>query len=296
MAVFRIDLAYDGTGFRGWARNTGVRTVQEEIERALATVLRTDVTLSVAGRTDAGVHARHQVASFVTEAVVDVASVTRSLRTMLAPEVSIHDLRPADDGFDARFSAVRRVYRYFIDEASHHDPLCARWVWHLGERLDIDAMDRAAAALVGSHDFASLCRAAEGGTTERTVERAQWVRASSHQPLALSQDGAPAAPLEGGSTPQGGGGRPVPRDEPRHPLRPSGPPTPPGEETGLLVFSVSAKAFCHQMVRSMVALCVDVGRGRVRAEAVSEILERRDRNAARGVAPPHGLVLWEVEY
>jgi tRNA pseudouridine38-40 synthase len=256
MATYRIDLAYDGSGFRGWARNAGVRTVQGELERALATVLQSDVALSVAGRTDAGVHARHQVASFTVGSVIDVA-VVRSLRTMLSPEVSIQDLQLVPEDFNARFSAVRRSYRYFIDEANHHDPLRARWVWHLGESLDVDAMNRAAAAFVGAHDFASLCRAPEAGTTERTVESALWSREGvSRQSSVFSQSGA----------------------------------------EGLLVFVVSAKAFCHQMVRSMVALCVDVGRGRIRAGAVPDILEQRDRNAARGVAPPHGLVLWEVEY
>ncbi|HAX82782.1 MAG TPA: tRNA pseudouridine(38-40) synthase TruA, partial [Actinobacteria bacterium] len=253
MPVYRIDLAYDGTGFRGWARNAGVRSVQGEIEAALARTLGAEVPLSVAGRTDAGVHARHQVASFPAATEIDAAVVLRSLRTMLGPEIAVHDLAAAPEGFDARFSAVRRSYRYFIDEAPSHDPLRSRWVWHRGETLDLAAMNQAAAAFVGPHDFASLCRPADGGTTERTVESAGWERgAVSGQRSAVSQ-------IEGESG------------------------------VGLLVYSVSAKAFCHQMVRSMVALCVDVGRGRIRAEAVPEILEKRDRNAARGVAPAHGL-------
>ena len=268
MLTYRIDLAYEGTGFRGWARNTGVRTLQGEIEQALTTVLREPVALSVAGRTDAGVHARHQVASFSIGVDLNLPVVLRSLRTMLAPEISIHDLRLAPDGFDARFSAVRRSYRYFIDEADFADPLRSRWVWHLAETLDLVAMDRAAGAFIGPHDFASLCRAAEGGTTERTVEIAHWEREGqepfSLQPSAVSQERASGIGY-----------------------RASG---------DLLVFSVSAKAFCHQMVRSMVALCVDVGRGRVTAESVPGILEKRDRNAARGAAPPHGLALWEVGY
>ncbi len=268
MVTYRIDLAYDGTGFRGWARNAGVRTVQGEIERALATVLRAEVALSVAGRTDAGVHARHQVASFTVDSDIDPVAVVRSLRTMLGPEISIDRLQPVADGFDARFSATRRSYRYFVDEADSHDPLRARWVWHLGERLVVEDMNRAAEAFVGSHDFASLCRAVEGGTTERTVESALWSREGqesvSLQRSAVSQERASGIGY-----------------------RASG---------DLLVFSVSAKAFCHQMVRSMVALCVDVGRGRVPAESVPGILEKKDRNAARGVAPPHGLALWEVEY
>jgi tRNA pseudouridine(38-40) synthase len=176
MPVYRIDLAYDGTGFRGWARNAGVRTVQGEIEAALARVLGEEVSLGVAGRTDAGVHARHQVASFPSDAKIDTATTLRSLRTMLGPEIALRDLTAAPEGFDARFSAVRRSYRYFIDESPSHDPLRSHWVWHRGEALDLGAMNQAAAAFVGPHDFASLCRAAEGGTTERTVESAGWER------------------------------------------------------------------------------------------------------------------------
>jgi tRNA pseudouridine38-40 synthase len=278
MPVYRIDLAYDGTGFRGWARNAGVRSVQGEIEAALARTLGAEVPLSVAGRTDAGVHARHQVASFPAATEIDPAVVLRSLRTMLGPEIAVHDLTAAPQGFDARFSAVRRSYRYFIDEAPSHDPLRSRWVWHRGETLDLAAMNQAAAAFVGPHDFASLCRPADGGTTERTVDVALWAR--SHQSPVSSHQPGPQSPVAG--LPSDQGSWPYPRD---------GSPDP-----GLLVYNVSAKAFCHQMVRSMVALCVDVGRGRIRAEAVPEILEKRDRNAARGVAPAHGLVLWEVEY
>ena len=115
--------------------------------------------------------------------------------------------------------------------------------WHVPYPLDREAMNRAAGHLVGEYDFASLCRAAEGKSTVRTVLGAFWVE------------------------------------------------EPPG-----LVFETSAVAFCHQMVRSMVALCVEIGRGRLAADRVPGILEARDRNAARGAAPPHGLVLWEVGY
>jgi tRNA pseudouridine38-40 synthase len=157
-------------------------------------------------------------------------------------------------------------------------------------------MNRAAAAFVGEHDFASLCRAADGGTTERTVEAARWEREGAPSLQRPASSGTTAvreslSPLrgesrgseatEGRGVPTSGEGDRVSRERVVDPL---------------LVFSVSAKAFCHQMVRSMVALCVDVGRGRLAADAVPGILERKDRNAARGVAPPHGLVLWEVEY
>ena len=253
MGVYRIDLAYDGTGFRGWARNAGVRTVQEELETALQRIIGTPVTLTVAGRTDAGVHARHQVASFAHASEVDCEAVARSLRGMLGPEISVQSVAAAPEGFDARFSALRRSYRYFIDEATAPDPLRARWVWHRGESFDVDAMNRAAEAFVGKHDFASLCRAVEGGGTERTVESATWWREAGRLELSA-------------------------------------------QSSELLVFATSARAFCHQMVRSMVALCVEVGRGKLEAAAIPEILAARDRNASRGVAPAHGLTLWDVEY
>ena len=243
MPTFRLDLGYDGSGFRGYARNRDVRTVQGELEATLAKITGSEVTTVVAGRTDAGVHARGQVVSFEVDSAIDVERVRRSLRSMLGPEFAVVDLIEAESGFNARFSADSRIYRYLIDESQVADPLARSSVWHVGEVLDLDAMNRAAASFIGSHDFASLCRSQEGKTTERTVSRAHWERQDS-----------------------------------------------------LLVYEVEARAFCHQMVRSMVALCVEVGRGRVAAAAVPGILQALDRNEARGAAPPHGLVLWEVKY
>lgn len=242
VAVVRIDLGYDGSGFHGFARNPGVRTVQGELEGALATMLRTEVSTVVAGRTDAGVHARHQVVSFEAEDV-DPGRLEKGLRSMLGPEIAVHAVAWAEAGFSARFSATSRRYRYHVDEGAVPDPLQRHRVWHVGQELDLAAMNEACRALVGEHDFASLCRAQEGRTTVRTVLAAGWDRS---------------------------------RD--------------------LLVFEVHALAFCHQMVRSMVALTVDVGRGRVAAGAVPGILDARDRNAARGAAPAHGLTLWSIDY
>lgn len=244
MPTYRLDLAYDGSAFRGYAANAGVRTVQGVLEDALAIALRRPVETSVAGRTDAGVHARGQVVSFAVEEAIDPARLQRSLNSLLAPEVVARQVAEVPDGFDARRSALRRSYRYLVDDGPVPDP-ARRWtVWHVGFPLDAAAMDGACGAFVGEHDFASLCRTAEGGTTVRRVLSAAWERAAD----------------------------------------------------GPLVFSVSATAFCHQMVRSMVALCVEVGRGRLDAGAIPGILAARDRGAARGVAPPHGLTLWEVGY
>jgi tRNA pseudouridine38-40 synthase len=243
MAVVRIDLAYDGTGFHGFARQRGVRTVQGELEEALERVLGKPVETTCAGRTDAGVHARHQVVSFAWPHLDDPDRLRRSLGGLLGPEVAVRSVRGEAEGFDARFSPTRRHYRYFIDPTVTPDPLTRNWVWAVGGELDLEAMNAASAELVGPHDFASFCRRREGATTEREVLAAAWV-----------------------------------------------------VRTPLVVFEVSARAFCHQMVRSMTGLCVDVGLGRVPADSVGDVLAARDRNAVGTVAPPHGLVLWQVSF
>lgn len=243
MPTYRIDLGYDGSGFHGFARTPGVRTVHGVLAEALTQITGAEFRLIVAGRTDSGVHARRQVVSFESDVALDQDGIERSLRSMLRPEIAILGLAEADPGFHARFSASSRIYRYSVDDSAAPDPLTRSFVWHVGEPLDLDAMSEAAGAFVGPHDFASLCRNREGKTTERTVTRANWSRSGS-----------------------------------------------------LLVYEVEAPAFCHQMVRSMVALCVEAGRGRIDPGAVPEVLEARDRNAAEGAAPPHGLVLWEVAY
>ena len=154
--MIKLVLAYDGTGFHGWARQPGLRTVQGVLEESLARVLREAPVLSVAGRTDAGVHARGQVASFSADA--DPSRVQRSLNKMHAPEVVVLRAGTVPDGFDARRSATAREYRYRIDSGPWPDPFSARFVWHRPGPLSIGLMRRAAGLLVGEHDFASFCR------------------------------------------------------------------------------------------------------------------------------------------
>jgi tRNA pseudouridine38-40 synthase len=158
VAVVRLTLAYDGTGFRGWARQRDQRTVEGVLQDALARVLGSSPTLSVAGRTDAGVHARAQVASFPWSGGVDAARLQRSLNGMLAPEIVITGAAPAPDGFDARFSATAREYRYRIDLGPWPDPVEARYVWHRPGNPSLARMRAAAGPLVGEHDFAAFCR------------------------------------------------------------------------------------------------------------------------------------------
>ncbi len=242
MPTYRLDLAYDGSGFHGYARQPGVRTVQGELERALRHVVGPVETV-VAGRTDAGVHATGQVVSFVSGDEIDVDRLQKSLNRQLAAEIVVHAVNPAPDGFSARFSATSRTYHYDVVNRPRPDPLRRHRAWHIAEPLDVEAMGAAAGHFEGEHDFTSFCRRAEGRSAVRLVHQASW-----------------------------------------------------NEVDDLLRFTIVASSFCHQMVRSLVAVGVDVGRGRLEATAVPKISAARDRAAARGVAPPHGLTLVAVGY
>ena len=174
----RLDISYDGKDFSGWARQTDLRTVQGEIEGALRTVTRSSETygLTVAGRTDAGVHARGQVAHVDLPQEVWAEHGDKLLRR-LAADVRIWRVAEAPSGFNARFSALWRRYAYRVtDVPGGVDPLRRGHVlWH-DRPLDVDAMNEAAAAMVGEHDFAAYCKKREGATTIRTLQRFAWVR------------------------------------------------------------------------------------------------------------------------
>ena len=242
MPTYRIDLAYDGSGFHGYARQPGLRTVQGSLEEALGRLVG-EVDTTVAGRTDKGVHASGQVVSFATTDDIDVDRTLRSLQRQLAPDVGVLDLRQAADDFDARFDATSRRYRYLVLNREAPDPFIASRSWHYPTALDPEPMNAAGAMLLGEHDFASFCRAAPGRSTVRDLRAARW-----------SRDG------------------------------------------DVLAFDTTASSFCHQMVRSLVAFLVEVGRGRVDPGATAAVLAARDRQKAKGAAPAHGLTLVAVSY
>jgi tRNA pseudouridine38-40 synthase len=167
----RLDLSYDGTDFRGWATQPGLRTVQGELEAALARILRLDepARLTCAGRTDAGVHARGQVAHVDLDDV-DPAALERRLRRLLPDDIALRSLTTAPEGFDARFAALERRYVYRIcDAPAGPDPLARHAVVRWRRPLDADAMNAAATHLLGEHDFAAFCKKRDGATTIRTL-------------------------------------------------------------------------------------------------------------------------------
>lgn len=253
----RLDLSYDGTDFKGWATQPGLRTVQGTLEDALSTVVRVrEVRVVCAGRTDTGVHARGQVVHVDLEPEDVAASAGRSgrapldalvlrLNGILPPDVRVRRAAEAPEGFDARFSAVWRRYAYRVaDDPAVVDPLVRSHVLAWPRPLDLGAMNAAAAPLVGLRDFASFCKRRDGATTVRTLKELSWSR----------------------------------------------------DQTGVAVARVVADAFCHSMVRSLVGCLLAVGEGRRPPEWAAEMMAARRRDAAVTVVHAHGLTLEEVGY
>ena len=254
LARVRLTVAYHGAGFRGFAANPGVRTVMGELSAAVARIVRLppeQIVLTGAGRTDAGVHAWGQVVSGDLPDDTDLGDLARRVNKLCGPAISVRHAEWAPGDFNARFSATWRQYRYDVWNDPAPNPLVAGTVWHVGRPLDVAAMDTAAQALVGEHDFAAFCRrppVPAGGAPASLVRRL-------YEFTVAAVDDSP-----------------------------------------LVRCNVRASAFCHQQVRSMVGTLVDVGLGRIRADALPEILASGDRQRAGQVAPPDGLVLWAVGY
>ncbi|GLZ30497.1 tRNA pseudouridine synthase A [Lentzea sp. NBRC 105346] len=240
----RLDLAYDGTDFSGWARQPERRTVCGVLEDTMSMVLREDVQLTVAGRTDAGVHASGQVAHADLPSTVDVAALSNRLARALPADVRVFTARVVPPEFDARFSALRRHYEYRVTDAPFGaHPLRRLDTLAWPRPLDLGAINEASALLLGEHDFCAFCKRREGATTIRELQRLEWVR-----------DGA------------------------------------------VLTAHVSADAFCHSMVRSLVGALLAVGEGRKPASWPAGLLSLHERSSQVTVAPPHGLSLVRVDY
>jgi tRNA pseudouridine38-40 synthase len=274
-------VAYDGTGFHGFAAQQDQPTVAGALAEALGRVTRTPVSLTCAGRTDSGVHALGQVVHFdipaERSATVDPAALVASCNSQLAPAIVVREARVAPTGFDARRSATGRRYRYLVVNSPVADPLLAGLAWHVADPLDLRSMAAAADALLGEHDFRAFCRRVPGTKADdpipRRVYEVGWTELS-------TSDGGVDDPRS-------------PRN--RAPAAGSTPALVPAAGR-LLAFEIEANAFCHQMVRSLVGTLVDVGRARKRPSDILWILRSADRQQAAQPAPPHGLTLTAVRY
>lgn len=253
----RLDIAYDGTAFAGWATQSNQRTVAGTIDDALSMVFRTPVITRAAGRTDTGVHATGQVAHVDVPADAipqayprtprdepEFRPLVRRLSRLLPEDVRVHDITRAPAGFDARFSALRRHYRYRLSTAPFGvEPQEARFVTPWPRPLDVEAMRAASRELQGLNDFAAFCRPREGATTIRDLQRLDWVR-------------------DGDS----------------------------------ITAHVAADAFCWSMVRSLVGALLAVGEGRREPRWCAELLTSSRRSSDFATAPARGLTLVGVDY
>ena len=275
MRSFRLTVAYDGGPFRGWAAQPGLRTVQAELEAALAIVLRRTVKLTVAGRTDAGVHALAQVASFHLVDEPDSGAgpeagagepetgaalarrLRRSLNAITPPEIAVSDVAPAPEGFDARHDARSRSYCYRLYTGSPLSPFeRGRALWW-PYPLDRERLHECAALLVGCHNFTAFTPTqTEHVHFEREVFAAHW-QEEPQSPLGIERIGDPSPEL---------------------------------------AFQVEADAFMRSMVRTLVGTMLQVGRGKRSVESFADLLAGAPRNKAGDTAPPHGLYLTSVRY
>jgi len=257
----RLVFAYDGTDFAGWAIQPGLRTIQGELEGALARIMRAEqIRVTVAGRTDAGVHARAQVAHVDLPLAewlrmpghkpkTPEQGLFRRLNGVLPADIRVHHIDVAPEGFDARFSPLERRYAYRVrDSATAVDPLTRRYVLALDKALDVDALNSASGMLTGLRDFAPFCRPRDGATTVRLLTEFSWARVTE------------------------------------------------GPDTGLVVATVRADAFCHSMVRALIGALLPVGYGRRDQDWLAGVASSLGRSDAIKVAKPHGLTLEEVVY
>jgi tRNA pseudouridine38-40 synthase len=190
MRTLKLTLAYDGTRFVGWQRQAEGDSVQGLLEEALARFEGASVTVHGAGRTDAGVHALGQVASVVVHFAHDVTTLQRALNAQLPADIRVRSIAEAAANFHARFSARSKTYQYRISNAPVADPFTRAYVWHLPERLDVHAMERAASAIVGTHDFVAFQSAGSDTTeTTRTITRSEWRHADGVLTYEISGDG-----------------------------------------------------------------------------------------------------------
>jgi tRNA pseudouridine38-40 synthase len=183
MRTFKVTLSYDGTDFSGFQRQANARSVQAELEAALAPIERAPVTVAGAGRTDAGVHALGQVASFKLTSGITENALFQALNATLPEDVRVLSAEAAPPGFHARFSARSKVYRYRISNTRVMSPFQRRYAWHISRKLDLEAMRAAARELLGEHDFSSFQatgarNAKKVKTSRRTLTHSEWTEES----------------------------------------------------------------------------------------------------------------------
>jgi tRNA pseudouridine38-40 synthase len=275
MRTLKLTLAYDGTNYSGWQSQPDRVTLQETLERALARVACEPIRVMASGRTDAGVHALGQVVSLQTSSALPTATLHKALNSELPHDMAVLEVAEAASDFHAIASAHRKRYRYLLDDRPVRDVFRRDYAWYSHLAIDVAAMQRAARALVGTHDFASFQTAgSERRSTVRTVFELSIARVGPQLDGIPGQGQAAVASAE----------REIPS------------PQTDSSSRGLISLEIEADGFLYNMVRTIVGTLLEVGQGR-RGEAwPAEALAALDRRAAGRTAPAHGLFLVHVHY
>lgn len=265
-ANYRMELQYDGAGLYGWAKQDGLLTVEGCLEEALRTVLGFAPKLRVAGRTDAGVHARRQVVSLELPRQVDAARLKGSLNALTPPGILVTRIGRVPAAFDARRDALSRTYRYFLSAAPVVSPFWSRYCWQVGHDLDLELLVQAAQAVRGNHDFTAFTPAVTEHThLRRTVRSCLWRRA-----YGVALGAMRTRPMGSGSARKTG--------------------------SAVICLEIVADSFLRHMVRALVGTMVEVAGGKRSLDSLVCLLEGAAREGAGLTAPAHGLFLWEIEY
>lgn len=271
LGTWKLTLAYDGSPFYGWQVQPGLSTVQGMLAEAIEHVTGEQVLPQGSGRTDAGVHALAQVASFRLRAAIPAANLQRALNHRLPASIRVLSAEPAEDAFHARHSARSKLYEYRIWRGQLCPPWTAPYVYACPWRLKIEAMREAARAVVGEHDFTSFAAREPDISTRR----------SPVQQIVEGNEGA--TEFEDGVSLPDCVRRVLTSDWEQ-------------QTPDLLCYRVRGTGFLHHMVRNLVGTFLSVGRGQLDAAAISSILAARNRSAAGPTAPARGLFLHSVEY
>ena len=267
---WKLTLAYDGTDFQGWQVQPGLATIQGELQAALGRITGESPLPQGSGRTDAGVHALGQVASFALQAPIPAANLHRALNRTLPPSIRVLAAELAPITFHARHSAVAKTYEYRIFREPLCPPFLARYVYACPWALDLDKLQACARMLIGEHDFLSF--------------------AASDPDLSARGSGIPTD--DAGTH----GGLRIPPKSTVRTIYASAWEQNAGGAGAILVYRVRGNGFLHHMVRNLVGTMLDVGRGQLDLNEVPAILAARDRSAAGPTAPARGLFLHSVEY
>ena len=265
--TWKLTLAYDGTDFRGWQVQPGEPTIQGELQAALGRITGESPLPQGSGRTDAGVHALGQVASFTLQAPIPPENLLRALNRTLPPSIRILEAKTVPSTFHARHSAIAKTYEYRILRGETCPPFLARYVYTCPWPMDVEALQRSARFFEGEHDFLSFA-ATDPDLANREASFKTEIDQKIKAPPAQAIRTLFSSAWEQNHT----------------------------EAGELLVYRVRGDGFLHHMVRNLVGTMLEVGRGFIRAEDIPAILAARSRSAAGPTAPARGLFLCSVEY